>query len=452
MVPLKNGLVLDLFTDNLFLDIILLLLFIFLFLSSAFFSAAETAYSSVNIIRLRNYKEEKKRGAKKAVYLAEKYDSTLTAILIANTFANICLTVLSIVFISSFVSSRIVANVIGIFVITILILLFGEILPKQYTKENVEKTALHSAFLMYIVYKLVWPLTYIFVKIKRAISKKTEKHIVQPKVTEEELESIIDVMETEGVIGEDDADLLQSAISLNETTVYDIMTPRVDVIAVDINNSIENIKEIFFEYQFSRVPVYKEDKDNILGILSERDFFTAIIQQKAVNIKKLLSKPLFVSESTKVNELIKEMQKQKKHFAVVSDEYGGTSGIVTMEDALEELVGEIYDEYDEEEDIDLTEMAKNRYSVPPDMEVEELFETLDLGEAPGTKYSSVGGFVYSLCEGLPAEGQVLHYYTAAERQNEAEKYLVRYDLEFTVKKVENRRIRVIELNISQIEE
>ena len=146
-------------------------------------------------------------------------------------------------------------------------------------------------------------------------------------------------METEGVFDEEDAELIQSAIGLNERTVYDIMTPRVDVVAIEESMDVESIKESFFEHQFSRVPVYKEDKDNIVGILSEKDFFTALIKNEEIDLKKLVSKPIFVSESTKVNDLIKEFQKLKKHFAIVVDEYGGTSGIVTMEDALEELVG-----------------------------------------------------------------------------------------------------------------
>ncbi|HHZ17889.1 MAG TPA: HlyC/CorC family transporter [Acholeplasmataceae bacterium] len=452
LVPLADGQFLTLFTDNLFIDILLLFLFLLLFFFSAFFSVAETAYSSANIIRLRNFKEEKKPGAKKSVYLAEKYDWTLTAILIAQTIARISMAALALFFFMSFIANRFWAIVTGIAAVAFLTLVFAEIMPKQYTKENAEKMALRTAFFMYIVYKLIWPLTFIFVKLKRTLGKRAEQREEQPKVTEEDLETIIDVMENEGVIDEDDADLLQSAISLNETTVYDIMTPRVDVVAVSIDDSVEDIKNTFFENQFSRIPVYKDDKDNIVGILSERDFFTAILQGKEISVKKLMSKPLFVSESTKVNDLIKEMQRLKKHFAVVSDEYGGTSGIVTMEDALEELVGEIYDEYDEEEETDLMEIGENRYAVPADMEVEELFAALDLGEAPDTKYPSVGGFVYSLCEGLPTEGQVVHYDSVAEREDEDEKYTVKYHLEFTVKRVENRRIRSVELLVTPVDE
>src|SRR5690606_22017436 len=178
--------------------------------------------------------------------------------------------------------------------------------------------------------------------------------------------------------------------------------PRVDVVAIEESMDVESIKESFFEHQFSRVPVYKEDKDNIVGILSEKDFFTTLIKNEEIDLTKLVSKPIFVSESTKVNDLIKEFQKVKKHFAVVVDEYGGTSGIVTMEDALEELVGEIYDEYDEEELEDIEIIDEDTYRLSPEMELEDLFEYLNLGDIPQTQYNSVGGFVYSLLGGLPA--------------------------------------------------
>lgn len=452
MVPLYDGLILNLFTSNLFFDIVLLIIFLLLFVNLFFLTVAETAFTSVNIIRLRNYMEEKRRCAKKAVFLAEKFDATLTTILIAKTFTIIIITALSVFFFISVISFRFFVFAIAVVATVFSTLLFGEIIPRQCAKEHAERSALRTALLMYIIFKILFPFTFVFMKLKKIINKKTEKHQVKPKVTEEELESIIEVMETEGIIGEDDADLLQSAIGLNETAVYDIMTPRVDVIAVSIDDSVEDIKKVFFEYQFSRIPVYKDDKDNIVGILSERDFFTALLQNKKTGISPLLSSPYYVSEATKVNELIKEMQKQKKHFAVVSDEYGGTSGIVTMEDALEELVGEIYDEYDEEEYNELAQISPGKYLVPPNMDMDELFEQLNLGEGPESKYTSVSGFVYSLCEGLPTEGQVVSYEAVVGKQAENGRRFIKYDLEFTIKKVENRRITAIELDIKEMTE
>jgi CBS domain containing-hemolysin-like protein len=339
---------------------------------------------------------------------------------------------------------------------TIIILIFGEILPKSYGKENAEKVALNFAGPLYFVIKCMYPVTWLFIKLKKLVVKKNETSL--PYVTEDELESIIDVMENEGVIEKDDAELIQSAISLNERNVLDIMTPRVDIFAIDINDSVEEIKKFFFEYQFSRVPVYQDDKDNMIGVLSERDFFTAYIKSKGenVNVRKLLSKPYYVSKTKKVDDLIREMQQMKKHFAIVADEYGGTSGIVTMEDALEELVGEIYDEYDEyveEDDAEkLVEISNNKYMVSADMELEFLFDQLKLGREPDTHYSNVGGFVYELSEEMPYSGKQVTYRTIYEEDDIVNPIRHEYDVIFTIEKVYNRRIRTIIIEVILIED
>ena len=449
--PLLLNLNLSYFSDHLALNIGLLILLIFLLMASAFFSSTETAYSSVNIIRLRNYMEEKKKGAKKAVYIAEKFDITLTTILIGNNFVNISATTIGAFILGKMIVNPTVANIINTIAMTIIVLIFGEILPKSYGKANSEKVALHVASTMYFVIKLLWPISYLFSKLNDKIKgKRGDK--TNPYITEEELESIIDVMETEGVINEEDAELIQSAIGLNERTVFDIMTPRVDVIAIDINDSLESIKQLFFEHQFSRMPVYHDDKDHILGVLSERDFFTALLKKEPIDLSKMISEPYFVSKKTKVNDLIKDMQKLKKHFAIVADEYGGTSGIVTMEDALEELVGEIYDEFDDEADLIISPINDNHYLLSANMELEELFESLKLGQTPNSNYGTVGGFVYELCEDLPIEGKSIHYLSTYEEIDLENPVEIKYDLEFIVKKVENRRIRSVELKITKISE
>lgn len=453
MVPLGCSLILSFFSDNLYFNIGLLVILVLLLLASAFFSSVETAYSSVNIIRLRNYMEEKKPGAKKAVYIAEKFDFTLTTILIGNNFVDVAATTISAYLLTNMIVNPTLSNIVSMIVMTTLILIFGEIIPKQYAKENPEKVALRYASFLFLIIKILWPITWLYVKLKKSVFRNKEL-TSSPHITEEELESIIDVMETEGIINETDADLIQSAIALNERTVYDIMTPRVDIIAVEATMPIEEIKEVFFENQFSRVPVYRDDKDNMIGILSEKDFFTALLknQEIDIDIEKLISEPYYVSKATKVNDLIKEMQKLKKHFAIVADEYGGTSGIVTMEDALEELVGEIYDEYDEEDAADITKIGENKYLLSTEMELEDLFEELKLGEVPETQFTSVGGFIYGLCDGLPFEGKVIHFPSTYEEHSFENSIIINYDLQFTIKKVENRRIRSIELIVNQVEE
>lgn len=450
MIPLKY---LSYFNFNEFTKTIpLLILTIFLLVFSAFFSSVETAFSSVNIIRLKGYADEKKRGAKKAVYIAEKFDLTLTTVLVGNNFVNIAATTIMAYVVSLTVINPTLANLISTVLMTVIILVFGEIFPKQYAKENAEKWALKSANIMYFLIKILYPVTIIFVKLKKSLFRKSKYQSMIPFVTEDELESIIDVMEGQGVIEKDDAELIQSALSLNERTVYDIMTPRVDMIAVEVKDSIDSIKNVFFDFQFSRIPVYDTDKDHIIGILSERAFFTSLLKEEEINLHDLISEPYFVSKTTKVDDLIREMQRLKKHFAIVSDEYGGTSGIVTMEDALEELVGEIYDEYDEEETDTqmIIEYEPNKYNLSAEIELEHLFETLKLGETPDVSYSTLGGFVYQLCETLPEENDVVRYNAVYEEHDLENPVFKEYELIFTISKVENRRIREILLEVREL--
>ncbi len=439
------------FADNWALSLALLILFVLLLMASAFFSATETAYSSVNLIRLRNYLEEKKKGAKKAVYITEKFDLTLTTILVGNNFVNIAATT-----VGTFIATRTILNptwssIISTILMTLIILTFGEVLPKANAKENAEKIALRNSGIMFILIKILWPVTYLFIRLRKGMFKRKTENVVAPMVTEDELESIIDTMETEGVIDKDNAELLQSAIDLSEKTVYDIMTPRVDMIAIDINDSIDKIRDQFLEYQFSRMPVYEGDKDHILGVLRERDFFATLILNKVVNIRELLSAPLYVSKSTKVDDLLRKMQIEKTHFAIVSDEYGGTSGVVTMEDALEELVGEIYDEYDDEETEKITKIDENKYLLSSNMEVEELYEKLRLGIPPYSKYSNIGGMLYEASEVTPYEGMKLKFDAEYEEESIENPIHIFYQLEYTIRKVENRRIRLVELLIRKVD-
>lgn len=449
MVPLtsiNNSILLSSLLLNIPFFIALIILLVF----SAFFSANETAYSSVNIIRIKKYQEDKIKGANKAVFIAEKFDLTLTTVLVGNNIVNISATTISVFIFNNLISNPTASNILSTIFMTIIVLIFGEILPKSTTKINPEKFVLRYSGLMYFFIKLLFPITFFFLKLSKALSSKNKNKNNNPLVTENELESIIDVMETEGVIDEDDADLIQSAISLNTRSVYDIMTPRVDMVAININDPIERIKEKFFKYQFSRVPVYENDKDNIIGILSERDFFTSLLKNKETKLSELLVTPLFVLETTKVDDLIREMQKQKKHFAIVLDEYGGTSGIVTMEDALEELVGEIYDEYDDENGDLITEIEPNKYLVSSEASLEELFDDLKIGKIPDAKYTSVGGFLYEISDEVPYEGKVIKYNSSYEEHDLENPVYKEYELVFTISKVDHRRIRNILLEIIEL--
>lgn len=425
----------------------MLIVLALLLICSAFFSASETAFSTVNIMRLKGYVEEKRKGAKKALWIAEHYDRTLTTLLVGNNVVNIAASTIAATIFINLIIDQTIANVVSTAVMTIVVLIFGEILPKSIAKEKAETTVLRFAGIMYFLMKVLYPIVIIFMGIKKLMFKNVKNE--QPTVTESELESIIDTMEEEGVIDAEDADLIQGVLDIDERTIYDIMTPRVDIIGIDIESDIEEMKNLFFKHKFSRMPVYKEDKDHIVGILSERDFYTALLKGEKIKIESLVKEPLYVSKTMKVNDLIRLMQKEKKHFAIVSDEYGGTSGIVTMEDALEEIVGEIYDEHDDtiiEEDI--VKIDDSTFEISAEVILEDLFDTLELGKTPESSYTNVGGFLYSLAEDVPSEGEVLEWNTTVDRNLEddfAEEYPI--TLRFTILSVVDRRIIRTKLEI-----
>lgn len=425
----------------------MLIVLALLLICSAFFSASETAFSTVNIMRLKGYVEEKRKGAKKALWIAEHYDRTLTTLLVGNNVVNIAASTIAATIFINLIIDQTIANVVSTAVMTIVVLIFGEILPKSIAKEKAETTVLRFAGIMYFLMKVLYPIVIIFIGIKKLMFKNVKNE--QPTVTESELESIIDTMEEEGVIDAEDADLIQGVLDIDERTIYDIMTPRVDIIGIDIESDIEEMKNLFFKHKFSRMPVYKEDKDHIVGILSERDFYTALLKGEKIKIESLVKEPLYVSKTMKVNDLIRLMQKEKKHFAIVSDEYGGTSGIVTMEDALEEIVGEIYDEHDDtiiEEDI--VKIDDSTFEISAEVILEDLFDTLELGKTPESSYTNVGGFLYSLAEDVPSEGEVLEWNTTVDRNLEddfAEEYPI--TLRFTILSVVDRRIIRTKLEI-----
>ena len=426
---------------------------ILLVLCSSFFSASETAFSTVNVARLRTYVEEKRKGAKQALWIAEHFERTLTTILVGNNLVNIAATSLAGVLIGMYILNPTISNIVNIFGMTIIVLIFGEIVPKSRAKENAEKFTIRYANVLFFIIKLLTPFVKVFMWLNKVLVKKNKNETIT--VTESELESIIDTMEEEGVIDSDDADLMQSVLDISERTIYDIMVPRVDIIAIDVEMTVEEIKNIFFEYKFSRLPVYREDKDHIIGILSERDFFTDLLQKgENINILDLVTRPLYVSKTMKVDDLIRRMQIEKKHFAIVSDEYGGTSGIVTMEDALEEIVGEIYDEHDEsEEDTEIIKIDDNTYNLSADVPLDDLFQTLELGKAPESSYTNLGGFLYSLAEQVPTEGEQLNWIANCLEESEDELLEEqKKNLLFTILEVKERRIIRVKLEISEIEQ
>ena len=404
---------------------------------SAFFSASETAFSSVNLIRLRQYVDDGRPGAKKALNVAERFDEVLLAILIGNNIVNLASASLATIVATEVLNLGASGAPIATAVMTVLIIIFGEILPKSYAKENSESLALSIGTIYYYMIKVMKPLIFIFMVLKDFVAKLYSKKEDEPSVTEDELNVIIDTMEEEGVFQQDEVEMLQSVLDLSETFVKDIMTPRVDVVAVDVHDSTENVKNVFFEEKYSRIPVYDESRDNIVGILYERDLFSAIIENGSTDdllIADVMRDPMYVSYTMRVSDLLTRLQLEKQHLAIVADEYGGTAGLVTMEDVLEEVVGEIYDEHDEEEQL-VVKKSDTLYEVKAEIELDELFDIMDIDlDIPEDAYS-LGSWMYSKIEDIPEIGDMYQY----------------HNLIFTIIEVEDRRIIRVKIEVVEPE-
>lgn len=316
---------------------------IILVICSAYFSATETAFTSVNRIRIKNMAGEGDKRAKLVLKLIEKYDKLLTTILIGNNLVNIAMTaVATVLFIGIY--GRYGATVATI-VITLIVLVFGEISPKSLAKESAEKFALMTAPLINFLVLVLSPVNLIFTGWKKMLVKLFRMENTQ-NFTEDELITIVEEAETEGSIDNEQSELIQNAIEFNDLTAQEVMTPRVEITAVDLEEyKEEEVAELFRDTGYSRMPVYEHDMDNIAGIINQKDFHNCIAGTGR-DISEIIKPVVFVAESMKIALLLRKMQQIKTHMAVIVDEYGGTEGIVTMEDIVEELVGEIYDEHD----------------------------------------------------------------------------------------------------------
>ena len=322
-------------------DLSTIIALFFLVLCSAFFSASETAYTSLNLVRMKRMAADGDVRAAKVLKLAERYENLLSSILIGNNIVNILASSLATVLFVRALGNKGVT--VSTLVITVVILLVGEVTPKNIAKEHAETIAMKFYPLLFALTKLFTPLNWLLGCWQRLIGK-----VVKPAkdrgYTEEELITIVEEAENEGGIDAHESELIKSAIEFTDVDVDEILTPRVEVQAVELGASDEEISELFQESGYSRLPVYQETVDNIVGILHEKDFYA---NRGKVPVRELMSTPTYVMQNTKVSDLLKLLQKTKSHMAVVVDEYDGVQGIVTMEDILEELVGEIWDEHDE---------------------------------------------------------------------------------------------------------
>lgn len=387
--------------------VIIVVLMIF----SAFFSMSEIVYSSASQAKLMTSIEENKRGARKALWLTEHFERVLSVILIGNNLVNIAMSTLGLrIFLELFsgITTSSWIDIINTLVITLLVLTFGEILPKSNGRAHSESLALKLSGILYVVVIILTPISFPFYKMNRIAMKHVDTD--QSTVNSDDLGNIIDTMEDKGQIKEDEADMLQKVLDLSEIEVKDIMTPRVDVTSISLDATITEVKKCFFENQYSRVPVYSGTIDHIVGVLFEKEFFRQIIDNPSnFSIEKTMSKPQFVVGSMHADALLELLKKQNVHLAVVLDEYGGFDGIVTMEDTLEELVGEIYDEHDETP-FRIKKLGDDHYLVSGDLEIEGLFDELDYGDQPDdVDATTVGGWVQDGLERLPVIGDTVTY-------------------------------------------
>ncbi len=452
MLPPSSLLGAKVFTGN--VDYILIFVIIILLACSAFFSSAETAYSTANLLRMKSYAEDKVKGARRALWIMDHYNKTIITILIGNNLVNIASTTVCAIVLGKLFTSPTLANVLNTVVMTIIVLTFGEIMPKCLAKISPDKLAMKYSAVMYMIIKIFTPISCLFSLMQNALTKRV-KQDTNPTVTENELESIIDTMEEEGVIDGEDAELFQGVLDINTTTAYDIMTPRVDMVGVDITATTEEIKNTFLQYQYSRIPIYEGDKDHVIGILSQKDFFACLITQAPMDIRKMMIQPVYVNEQMKVDEIIRTMQSTKKHMAIVVDEHGGTSGLVCMEDAIEEVVGEIYDEHDDEEDtkVMIKQLDDHTYEIDGDMDIKDLYDKLEIEHLPDTKYSSVAGYLYELCENLPTKGLIIHTQAIDEVLDKNSNFVQKIaNLTYTIIDTDGSRIQKVRLEVSYDEQ
>lgn len=402
---------------------ILIVVIAILIIMSAYFSATETAFSSLNKIKLKNLAVNGSKRAENTLKLTKKFDSILSTILIGNNIVNIAsASIATIVFTEFFGNAGVTLSTI---VMTIVVLIFGEISPKSLAKESPEKFAMFSTPILKGLLILFTPLNFLFGLWKRIISKVIKVEEISIEV-EEELLTIVEEAEIKGGIDEHESKLIRSAIEFNDLDADQILTARVDLISIPKEATIEEVRKVFKENKFSRIPVYESNIDNIIGVIHEKDFYD-ILDENKDTIDSIIKPIVYVTSNTKISELLKKFQYLKNHMAVVIDEFGGTMGIITLEDVLEELVGEIWDEHDEIVEY-FKRLDENRYSVICSVSLANFFEEFSMKEEiDDFEVQTVNGWIVNEFGYLPKIGESFLY----------------KDLNIYISKIEGRRVKEI---------
>ncbi len=387
-------------------DSISLIIIIVCIVMSAYFSATETAFSSLNKIRIKNMAEKGNKKAALVMKLSESYDSLLSTILIGNNIVNILSASLATVLFVKILGDEAGTSV-STAVTTVIVLIFGEVSPKSIAKESPEKFAMFSAPLLRVLVFLLTPFNFLFKQWKKFLSLiiKSEE---DGGITEEELLSIVEEAEEDGGINEQESMIIQNAIDFTEQEAIDVLTPRIDITGVSTTATKEEIAKIFTETAYSRLPMYEETLDHIIGIIYHKDFYNYVYNTDK-DISEIVKPVIFIPKSKKIGVLLKELQQKKSHIAVVLDEYGGTVGIITLEDILEELVGEIWDEHDEvSQDIEVK--SEKECLVSGNANLEKVFEVLSLeSDEEHIKALTVNGWLMDILGRVPKENDSITY-------------------------------------------
>lgn len=372
---------------------------------SAFFSAIETALTAANRIRLKNQAEDGDEKAAIALKVIADYDSSLASLLIANNIVNI---------LSASLSTLVFTNLLGAsgvgvatLITTVTVIIFGEVLPKSFANENAENLLKNAVGVLRVLTFVLTPAIKILNLIKLSLRKgKHESGDVTPTVTEQELMSIIDEIEDEGVLEEDEAELVQSAIEFSDITASEALTPRVDIFALSKNDSVQRAKDMFLAYNFSRMPIYENSIDHIIGFINQKDFFAKILKNEEFTLESIIKSCVYVPPKKKIIEIMHLLQKQEVHMAVVTDEYGGTLGILTLEDILEQLVGDIWDEHDEVTQF-IKPLDNGSFEALGEISMADLYEAmLFTHTSPIKEFISLSAYILEKFNKIPETGEV----------------------------------------------
>lgn len=377
---------------------------------SNFCSASEMAFSSCNVMRLENARDDGSKRANIAVYITEHFDDALSAILIGNNLANIgasSLASVAVILVTGGDEYAWLATII----LTVLVIIFGETMPKISAKKNANRTSLKNAYVVRAMMIIFYPLVWLVVSLIKLLTMgmKPEAADADSDEAVEELQSIIETAEDEDVLDEDQSELVQAAIDFSETSAFEVMTARVDVQAIDIEDDWDDILAIIEDAPFTRLPVYEGSIDNVIGILYLNHFLKAMADDGRVDIRKLLMPPCYVYKTMKLPAVLNTLRKAKQHLAIVSDEYGGTLGVVSMEDVLEQIVGDIWDESDVVEH-EVVQREKSEYELDGAMILSDFLELVGLNEDDvDAESNTVGGWTLEMFGSFPQEGDSFTY-------------------------------------------